>query len=189
MQFCGEVYTVGMFFRKKKTVSAPGFVPVVLPDPIDPNVPRKKILVVEDDPVVAKTLSMTLNARGYQVMCATDSCEAIKMVRELDPDMMLVDVGLEPDLGGARLCDGFQVAQWLQQTNPRRIPSIIMSGSDKPSYKRRAASVGAETFLAKPLNNEVLVESIESALARPAPVAEGVTSLSSLKMSLGAVEE
>jgi len=176
------------FFRKKK-VAAPEFVPVVLPDPIDPNVPRKKVLVVEDDPVVAKTLSMTLNARGYEVVVAPDSCEAIKLVREQEPDMMLVDVGLQPDLGGARLCDGFQVTQWLHQTHARKIPSIIISGSDKPGYKRRAASVGAETFLAKPIDNAALVESIESALARPAPVAEDVTSLKSLKMTLGSAEE
>jgi len=173
------------FFRKKKA-AAPEFVPVVLPDPIDPNAPRKKILVVEDDPVVAKTLSLTLNARGYDVVVAADSCEAIKLVREQDPDMMLVDVGLQPDLGGARLCDGFQVAQWLHQTNARKIPAIIISGSDKPAYKRQAASVGAEGFLAKPLDNAVLVESIESALARPAPVEQGAALL---KMAVGSGEE
>ena len=171
------------FFRKKKT--APEFVPVVLPDPIDPNAPRKKILVVEDDPVVAKTLSMTLNARGYDVVIAPDSCEAIKLAREQDPDMMLVDVGLQPDLGGARLCDGFQVAQWLHQTNARKIPTIIISGSDKPGYKRQAASVGAEAFLAKPIDKETLIDSIESALARPASVAEGAALL---KMAVGSGE-
>jgi CheY-like chemotaxis protein len=177
------------FFRKKKT--APEFVPVVLPDPIDPNAPRKKILVVEDDPVVAKTLSMTLNARGYDVVIAPDSCEAIKLAREQDPDMMLVDVGLQPDLGGAWLCDGFQVAQWLNQTSAKKIPSIIISGSDKPSYKTRATSVGAEAFLAKPLDNTRLVESIESALKHqhPTPIMEGMDSLASLKMAVGSGEE
>ena len=183
------------FFRKKKADVPAGFVPVVLPDPIDPNMPRKKVLVVEDDAVVAKALSMTLNARGYEALCAADSCEAIKMVREQNPDVMLVDVGLQPDLGGARLCDGFQVAQWLQRANVRKIPSIIMSGSNKAAYKRQAASVGAETFLVKPIDKEVLVESIESALARPMPVAEdsesagGAALLPSLKMAVGSGEE
>lgn len=170
-------------------MAAREFVPVVLPDPIDPNVPRKKVLVVEDDAVLAKTLSMTLNARGYAVVWATDSCEAIKLVREQNPDVMLVDVGLQPDLGGARLCDGFQVAQWLQRANARKIPSIIISGSNKPSYKSRAASVGAEAFLAKPIDNAVLVDSIESALAHSVPVVEETASLSSLKMAVGSFEE
>jgi len=178
------------FFRKKK-VAAPEFVPVVLPDPIDPNVPRKKVLVVEDDPVVAKTLSMTLNARGYEVVYAADSCEAIKLVREQDPDVMLVDVGLQPDLGGARLCDGFQVTQWLQRANSRKIPSIIISGANKPSYKRQAESIGAQAFLAKPLDNTVLVESIKSALENPKsePVPAVKAPVTSLKMAVGWTEE
>jgi CheY-like chemotaxis protein len=175
-----------LFFRKKK-VAAREFVPVVMPDPIDPNVPRKKVLVIEDDPVVAKALSMTLNARGYEAVCAADSCEAIKLVREQDPDLMLVDVGLQPDLGGARLDNGFQVTQWLQRANARKIPSIIMSGSNKPAYKTQAAAVGAETFLAKPIDKEVLVESIESALARPTPVSE--EGAMPLKMAVGGFEE
>jgi len=178
------------FFRKKK-VAAPEFVPMVMPDPINPNVPRKKVLVVEDDPVVAKTLSMTLNARGYEVVHAADSCEAIKQVREQNPDLMLVDVGLQPDLGGARLCDGFQVTQWLQRANPRKIPSIIISGSNKPSYKRQAESIGAQAFLAKPLDNAVLVESIKSALENPTATAttEAKAPATSLKMAVGWTEE
>jgi CheY-like chemotaxis protein len=179
-----------MFFRKKKAVR-PEFVPVVLPDPIDPNAPRKKILIVEDDAVVAKALSMTLNARGYEALVAVDSAEAIKLVREQAPDMMLVDVGLRPDIamGGANLADGFQVTQWLSQTNARKIPSIIISGSNKPAYKRQAAAIGAEAFMAKPLDNAMLVESIESALANPAPVVESGEALSRLKMAVGSGAE
>jgi len=166
-----------IFFWKKKTVAAE-FVPVVLPDPIDPNASRKKVLVVDDDPVIAKALSLTLSARGYEVVCAADSAEAIRMVREQEPDVMLVDVGLPPDIamGGARLADGFQVTQWLTIANAKKIPSIIMSGSDKPSYRRQAAAVGANAFLAKPLNKELLTDSIESALEQPTTVTEGFAS-------------
>jgi CheY-like chemotaxis protein len=121
-----------MFFWKKKAAKAE-FVPVILPDLIDPNAPCKKILIVDDDAVTVKTLSLTLNAKGYKVLIAGDGAQAISMVREENPDMMLVDVGLPPDLGGARLCDGFEVTRWLQRTNARKIPAIIISGSDKPA--------------------------------------------------------
>jgi CheY-like chemotaxis protein len=156
-----------MFFWKKKAAKAE-FVPVILPDPIDPNAPCKKILIVDDDAVTVKTLSLTLNAKGYKVLIAGDGAQAISMVREENPDMMLVDVGLPPDLGGARLCDGFEVTRWLQRTNARKIPAIIISGSDKPAYKREAAAIGADGFMAKPLNKEVLLDNIESALAHSA---------------------
>jgi CheY-like chemotaxis protein len=156
-----------MFFWKKKAAKAE-FVPVILPDLIDPNAPCKKILIVDDDAVTVKTLSLTLNAKGYKVLIAGDGAQAISMVREENPDMMLVDVGLPPDLGGARLCDGFEVTRWLQRTNARKIPAIIISGSDKPAYKREAAAIGADGFMAKPLNKEVLLDNIESALAHSA---------------------
>jgi CheY-like chemotaxis protein len=172
-----------LFFRKKKTTVE--FVPVVLPDPIDPNVPRKKILVVDDDPIMVKTLSLTLTAKGYDVLSATDGSQAISVIREQNPDMMLVDVGLAPDVGGA-FGDGFQVTQWLLQANFRKIPAIIISGSDKPAYKRQAAAVGADSFMAKPINKELLLDSIEAALANPAPVVEGV--LPALKMADGSAE-
>src|SRR5215471_3630959 len=75
-QISGVVYDVAMFFFKKKKVAPTEFVPVVLPDPAsqseDNSAPRKKILVVDDDAVVAKTLALALNKRGYQVLCATD---------------------------------------------------------------------------------------------------------------------
>ncbi len=186
------------FFRKKKAARA-GFVPVILPDPAQPedvqsddaqpeneNAHRKKVLVVDDDAVVAKALSLTLNARGYEVLCATDSAQAIQMVRDQDPDVMLVDVGLPPDIamGGANFADGFQVTRWLQLANSRKIPSIIISGSNKPAYQRQAMAAGAEAFLAKPLNNDVLVESIESALAGPVRIAGG---FETFKMAEGSV--
>jgi twitching motility two-component system response regulator PilH len=192
MHFCGKVYALAMIFWKKKTVRAE-FVPVILPDPVQPeapeeiatssentvprkiDAPRKKVLVVDDDPVVVKTLWLKLNARGYHVLCASDAAQAIKLVREQDPDILLVDVGLPPDIamGGANLTDGFQVTRWLQLANTRKIPSIIISGSDKPTYRRQAAAVGADGFLPKPINEDALMDSIECALAMPAPVAEG----------------
>ena len=160
-----------IFFGKKKAKAAE-FVPTVLPDPIDPNAPVRKILVIDDDPVTVKTLSLTLNAKGFKVLVAADGAQAISVIREENPDMMLVDVGLAPDLGGARLCDGFQVTRWLQRTNARKIPAIIISGSDKPAYKQQAAAIGADGFMAKPINKDALLDSIESALAHSAPMAK-----------------
>jgi two-component system KDP operon response regulator KdpE len=169
------------FFRKKK--KATGFVPVILPDP-EGRVTREKVLVVDDDQVVAKALSMKLKAKGYDVVCASDCAQAIQMVREQNPDIMLVDVGLPPDIamGGANLSDGFQVTRWLKLANTRKIPAIIISGSDKPAYRRQAAAVGADGFMAKPINGEVLLETVECALANPAPVAEG---FATFKMAVG----
>lgn len=169
------------FSKKKKSVE---FVPVVLPDLIDPDMPRKKVLVVDDDRVTLKALSLALTARGYDVLTAADASEAISVVRDQNPDIMLVDVGLPPDIamGGANLADGFQLTRWLQRSHFRKIPAIIISASDKPAYQRQAAAVGADAFIAKPLSIELLVEAIESVRVHRAPESEG---FETLKMAEG----
>ncbi len=171
-----------LFFNKKK--KSIEFVPVVLPDLIDPSMPRKKVLVVDDDRVTLKALSLALTAKGYEVLTAADGSEAIGVVREQNPDIMLVDVGLPPDIamGGANLSDGFQLTRWLQRAHTRKIPAIIISASDKPAYKRQAAAVGANDFIAKPLSIDQLVDSIESVRVHRAPESEG---FETLKMAEG----
>jgi two-component system KDP operon response regulator KdpE len=160
-----------MFFRKKNVTRAelPAMQSTAPVESERTGEPRKKILVVDDDPITVKTLSLTLKARGYDVLSAVNGSEAIGVVRDSNPDMMLVDVCLAPDVasGGIVPWDGFQVTRWLQHANSKKIPAIIMSGSDKPEYKGRAASVGADAFMAKPIDNAVLLGSIAAALASP----------------------
>jgi len=128
---------------------------------------QKKVLVIDDDPVTVKALTIALNGKGYAVYSAVNGSEAISVVHEKNPDMLLVDVCLPPDvtLGGAAPWDGFQVTRWLQHNSAKKIPTIIISASDKADYKKYAAMIGAESFMAKPLNSALLFQSIETALA------------------------
>lgn len=123
----------------------------------------KKILIVDDDAVILKTLSMILKSAGYEVVTATDGSEAIGVMRDDAPDLMLVDVCLPPGLPIS--WDGFQVAQWLRAVNGA-IPTIVISGADKPEYAQQAAATGAHAFIAKPINNQLLLDTIASVLAR-----------------------
>ena len=129
---------------------------------------RKKILVIDDDPVTLMALTHSLNGRGFAVYSARDGSEAIGVVREEDPDMLVVDVDLSAHdiFGAAGTWDGFQVTRWLRYACARKIPAIIISATDKEDYKKYAERIGAETFMAKPLSSDVLCQSIESALAR-----------------------
>jgi CheY-like chemotaxis protein len=144
------------------------------PDASDETAPlavdnRKKILVVEDDPLTVKVLTRTLNSEGYAVYSARNGSEAIGVVRDQNPDMLLVDVSLSADdaFGAAGAWDGFQVTRWLRHVSRKKIPAIIMSAADKPEYRECAEMIGARTFMAKPLCNAMLFHSIEAALAIP----------------------
>jgi CheY-like chemotaxis protein len=157
---------LAMLFFKKKAPAPP--VPMTIPppkpesiEPPDDGRPLKKIMVIDDDPVVLKTLEFTLQSKGYKVVTATDGSQAIGLMRDEAPDMMLVDVSFPNDVGSG--WDGFQIALWIRQMNGK-VPTIVMSGADKPEYQKRAAAVGAQAFMTKPINNELLLASIASAL-------------------------
>jgi CheY-like chemotaxis protein len=121
---------------------------------------------VDDDLVVLKSLSFILKASGYQVVTATDGGGAIGQVRDERPDMLLVDVCLPIDtaIAGTAGWDGFQIARWVRHLSCKA-PAIMMSGSDRPEYREKATAAGARGFLAKPIDNGLLLNSIASAFA------------------------
>ena len=121
---------------------------------------RNKIMVVDDDPVVLKALSMTLKSKGYQVVTATDGPQAIGLLRDEGADMMLVDVSFPVEINA---WDGFRIAQWMRSMN-HGLPTIMMSGSYKSEYETRAAAIGAEAFMIKPLDKRLLLGTINKAL-------------------------
>lgn len=168
---CGVAFVMddlAMLFFRKKAPAPPAPVTIQPPkpeltEPLDDGRPRKKIMVVDDDPVLLKTLEFTLQSNGYKVVTATDGSQAIGLMRDEGPDMMLVDVSFPNEVGAA--WDGFQIARWIRQINGG-VPTIMISGTDKPEYQKQAAAVGAKAFITKPINNELLLASIASALGK-----------------------
>jgi CheY-like chemotaxis protein len=130
---------------------------------------QKRILVIDDDPVTVKALTMALTNKGYAVYSAHNGSQAISVVRAANPDMLMVDVHLSPDdaFGAAGTWDGFQVTRWLRNVTGKNIPAIIISANANPDYKKYADKIGAQAFMAKPLSCAALFESIESALSSP----------------------
>ncbi len=154
-----------MFFRRKEecarlVLSAPEVGPLVTPRAGERP---KKILVIDDDPVILLALSNALKSGGYQVVTAEDGGEAISRVRDEQPDMLLVDVCLPIDMAGCGALgwDGFQIARWIRNLN-HKAPAIMMSSIDKPEYRRQATDAGARGFLTKPINKGLLLASIAS---------------------------
>lgn len=125
----------------------------------------KKILVVEDDPVTQKLIADALRSAGYQVATAQDGATAVTTARELEPDLVTLDVQLaknSPDDSW----DGFSVAAWLRRLNQgKAIPLIIVVSALEPSkIIESAAAVGAYTFLPKPFAKQKLLDVVAEAL-------------------------
>ena len=124
----------------------------------------KKILVVDDNEIILKTVSLKLQGVGYQVFTALDGSEAVSAARKEHPDLILLDIGFPPAVDGVPW-DGFRVMEWLRRLDTgKKIPIIIITGSEDPKYKERATNSGAVAFFHKPIDHDDLLKVIHSVL-------------------------
>ena len=124
----------------------------------------KKILVVDDNEIILKTVSLKLQGAGYEVFTALDGAEAVAAARKESPDLILLDIGFPPDVDGVPW-DGFRLMEWLHRLDEmRRIPIIIITGSEDPKNKERAVNCGAVAFFHKPIDHDDLLKVIRSVL-------------------------
>ena len=130
----------------------------------------KKILVVDDNEIVTKTITLKLQGAGYQVLTAMDGAAAMSVVRTESPDLILLDLSFPPDVGGVPW-DGFRIMEWFQRLNSsKRIPIIIITSSDDPADKERATNTGAVAFFQKPLEHDYLIKIVRATLGGAVPV-------------------
>jgi len=128
----------------------------------------KKILVVDDNAVVVKSLQMQLTKAGFSVVTATDGSEAISAVRKEKPDLIVLDISFPPDVagGGGIPWDGFLIMQWLRRLEEAKdTPVVIITGEDPAKYRPQALKLGATAFFSKPVVGVELVDVINKALA------------------------
>ncbi len=132
----------------------------------------QKILVVDDNEIILKTVSLKLQGAGYRVITALDGAEAVAAARKEIPDLILLDISFPPDVAGVPW-DGFRVMEWFHRLeSARKIPVIIITGSEDPKYKERASSSGAVAFFHKPIDHDDLLKVIRATLGpTPAKVA------------------
>jgi CheY-like chemotaxis protein len=127
--------------------------------------PKKKILVVDDNEVILKTVSLKLQGCGYQVITALDGSEAVAAARKETPDLILLDINFPPEVDGVPW-DGFRIMDWFQRLDPaKKIPIIIITGTEDVKIKERAASCGAVAFFHKPINHDDLLKVIRATLS------------------------
>jgi DNA-binding response OmpR family regulator len=129
-----------------------------------PPLPGKKILVVDDDAVIVRAISLKLKAKGFQVFSAADGSEAVTVVRKDRPDLIVLDITFPPDPGNVPW-DGFRIMEWLHHMDEsQRMPVIIITGGDTAKYKGRSDAIGATAFFKKPVNHDELIAVIEKTL-------------------------
>ena len=127
--------------------------------------PVKTILVVDDNEIILKTVSLKLNGAGYRVITALDGSEAVAATRKETPDLILLDISFPADVGGVEW-DGFRIMDWFRRLeSAKKIPIIVITGSENPKDRDRATSSGAVAFFHKPIDHDDLLKVIRATLA------------------------
>jgi len=127
----------------------------------------RKILIVVDDTVFQKALTLKLESQGYSVATAVDGADAIRALRDENPDLVLLDIHFPPDIahGGGVPWDGFLLMRWLRGIEKgEKVPVLFITGDDPGDYRDRALGSGAAGLFHKSQEPEVLVSMIERVL-------------------------
>ncbi|OGO21922.1 MAG: two-component system response regulator [Chloroflexi bacterium RBG_16_50_9] len=120
--------------------------------------PDKKILVVDDEANVIRTLTFVLRKEGYEVSSAGDGEEAIARVRESKPNLMFLDV-MMPKKNGYEVCKALKSDSSLSD-----IHVIMLSAKGQEADKEKALNLGADEFMAKPFSPKGVVERVKELL-------------------------
>jgi diguanylate cyclase (GGDEF)-like protein len=116
------------------------------------------ILVVDDVPVNIQLLVTYLSAEGYDVVSAKDGHDAMKAVKEHQPDLVLLDV-MMPKM------NGFEVCEVIKSDDATKfIPVILVTALNEPEDKVKGMESGADDFLTKPFNKLELLVRVRSLL-------------------------
>ena len=116
-----------------------------------------RILVVDDDETIRRTLRINLQARGYEVEEVASGRDALSTLEDAPPDLIILDLGL-PDL------DGVEVLRRLRRT--LRTPVVVLSARQQSDDKVEALDQGADDYVTKPFGMDELMARVRSALRR-----------------------
>ncbi len=120
---------------------------------IYPNVKRKRILLVEDDFIIAMLLEKQIRKMGYDVACKVESGEkAIEKTKEEKPDLILMDIELTGDI------DGIETVRRIRKFSD--VPVIYLTGNANEKTREIAVSTNPDGFLVKPVDMDVLKQHV-----------------------------
>ena len=103
----------------------------------------RRVLLVEDDPILQRAADASLRQRGFDVLMASDGEEGLRIAREQCPDLVLLDL-LMPLMPGLKLLRCLKAEEAT-----RHIPVLILSNSSRDDDNREAISLGAAGYLVK----------------------------------------
>jgi len=121
---------------------------------------KTKILVIDDDPGIRRSLSLILRTEGYAVLAAANGREGLELAAREAAALIICDVNM-PDM------DGYEVLAQLRQSGAfASVPFIFLTARGERADMRRGMSVGADDYLTKPFTREELIDAVRVRLKK-----------------------
>ena len=118
----------------------------------------KKILIADDEPNIVTALEFLLQRNGYEVHVARNGEEALRLVEDCNPDLVLLDV-MMPVRSGYEVC-----ARMRERADWRHIKIIMLSAKGRDAEVNKGLSIGADHYITKPFSTQELVAKINGLL-------------------------
>ena len=131
---------------------------------MDDTESKAKILVVEDEAYIQQVLCVYLKHSGFEVCSASNGQEAMRIIPEFCPHLIVLDLMMQP-------VDGWEVLRWLRKNRPvdeapfSTIPVLVLTARTKLSDQALGYEAGAVEYMTKPMQPSVLVERIRAILS------------------------
>ena len=115
----------------------------------------KRVLVAEDEPNIAESLSFLLTRAGFDVAVESDGTAALAALEAAPPDVLVLDVML-PGV------DGYEILRHVRADDTlRALPVVMLTAKSQPEDRRTALDAGADLFVTKPFSNADIVTAVE----------------------------
>jgi two-component system KDP operon response regulator KdpE len=120
---------------------------------------KRNILVVDDEAQITRVLKTSLSSQGYGIRTASDGEEALQLLKDWTPDLIVTDLRM-PNMDGLELCRRIRTES--------RIPIIVLSVKGEETIKVEALDAGADDYITKPFSINELLARVRAALRRAA---------------------
>jgi len=137
-----------------------------------------RILVVDDDPAVTSLLRRGLTYEGYHVDTAASGTEALRLARERPPALVVLDI-MMPGMDGLEVCSRLRAAD-------RSLSILLLTAKDAPMDQVIGLETGADDYITKPFNFDVLLAHVRALLRRGTPLGPDILTYADLRLDTGA---
>lgn len=121
---------------------------------------KTKILIVDDDPNILLSLEFLLVKNGYEVLVARNGLEAVEIIEQVVPSIVLLDI-MMPDV------DGYVICEFIQKNERTKDAKVIfLSAKSKDSDIALGYEMGADLYLIKPFSTRLLLEKINELISK-----------------------